>query len=128
MYGNISCSSICRKTQAFNAPIKKKRDGSYKIPSGKIVLTCFTSDFLLKDADEWREECWQMIRTRNDLLFYFFTKRIDRLQECLPDDWCDGYDNVIIGCTVENQDMADYRLPIFKSLPIKHKTIGYKNL
>ena len=43
--------------------------------------------------------------------------------ECVPDDWGDGYDNVQVGCTVENQKMADYRLPIFKSLPIKHKSI-----
>ena len=83
----------------------------------------FTSDFLLKDADEWRPECWQMIRQRSDLWFFFFTKRIDRFMECIPDDWGDGYDNVIVGCTVENQAMADYRLPIFRSLPIKHKSI-----
>ena len=34
-----------------------------------------------------------------------------------------GYDSVIICCTVENQEMADYRLAIFKELPIKHKCI-----
>ena len=123
MYGSSVASSLCRKTANFNLPIKKKRDKSYKIPSGTILSTCFTSDFLLKDADEWRDECWEMMKIRSDCLFYFFTKRIDRLEECLPDDWGDGYDNVMIGCTVENQDRADYRLPIFNSLPIKHKTI-----
>ena len=64
-----------------------------------------------------------MMRQRQDLYFYFFTKRIHRLEQCLPPDWADGYDNVLIGCTVENQQMADFRLPIFKSLPIKHKSI-----
>ena len=123
MYGSNIASSICRKTGAFYLPIKKKRDRSYKIPSNKIVFTCFTSDFLLKDADEWRPACWQMMKERSDLWFYFFTKRIDRLEQCLPPDWGEGYDNVIIGCTVENQDRADYRLPIFNRLPIKHKSI-----
>ncbi len=123
MYGSAVESSLCRKTGAFNMPIKRKRDKSYKIPSGKLVMTCFTSDFLLEDADEWRPECWDMIKTRSDLMFYFFTKRIDRLEKCLPDDWADGYDNVIIGCTVENQRCADYRMPIFNSLPIKHRTV-----
>lgn len=123
MYGSQISSQICRKTGNFNLPIKKKRDKSYKIPSGKIVFTCFTSDFLLEDADEWRQECWDMIRTRKDCFFYFFTKRIHRFKECIPNDWGDGYDNVIVGCTVENQKMADFRLPIFKSLPIKHKSI-----
>lgn len=123
MYGSETNSSICKKNGAFDLPIKRKRDGTYKIPSGKVVFTCFTSDFFLKDADEWRTECWKMIKERQDLMFYFFTKRIDRFYECIPSDWGKGYDNVIIGCTVENQEMADYRLPIFIDAPIKHKVI-----
>ena len=123
MYGSEVSSSECRKTGSFYLPIKRKRDKSWKIESGKVVFTCFTSDFLLSDADEWREECWLMMKRRSDLWFYFFTKRIDRFMECVPDDWGDGYDNVLVGCTVENQMIADYRLPIFKSLPIKHKSI-----
>ena len=123
LYQSETASSLCRKTGAFSLPIQRKRDGSYKIPSGKIVMTCFTSDFLLSDADDWRGDCWKMIRERNDLWFYFFTKRIDRLEKCLPSDWGEGYENVIIGCTVENQDRADFRLPIFRALPIRHRTI-----
>lgn len=123
MYGSQVSSSMCRKTGNFYLPVKRKRDKSYKIPSGKVVFTCFTSDFLLKDADAWRQECWAMMRERSDCWFYFFTKRIDRLESCLPEDWGDGYENVIIGCTVENQEMANYRLPIFRAAPIKHKSI-----
>lgn len=123
MYGSTMASSLCRKTGAFALPIKRRRDGSFKIPPGKIVFTCFTSDFLLEDADPWRAECWRMMRQRSDCWFYFFTKRIHRLAECLPPDWGEGYDNVLIGCTVENQDRADYRLPIFLDLPIKHRSI-----
>ena len=122
-YGSAVSSEQCRKTQNFNLPIKKKRDGTPKIAPGSIVMTCFTSDFLLKDADEWRDECWEMIKRREDCMFYFFTKRIERFGECAPADWGDGYDNVIVGCTCENQDRADYRLPIFAELPIKHKTV-----
>lgn len=123
MYGEEKESCLCRKTGNFNLPLKKTRDGSFKIPSGSMVYTCFTSDFLLKDADEWRPECWEMIKKRSDCAFYFFTKRIDRLKMCLPPDWGDGYDNVLVGCTVENQELADKRLPIFLDLPIKHRSI-----
>ena len=123
MYGSTLASSLCRKTGAFALPIKRRRDGSYHIPPGKIVFTCFTSDFLLEDADPWRPDCWRMMRQRSDCWFYFFTKRIHRLADCLPPDWGEGYDNVLIGCTVENQDRADYRLPIFRELPIKHRSI-----
>ena len=78
---------------------------------------------IARDADEWRCECWQMIRERSDLHFLFLTKRIERFMDCIPKDWNDGYDNVTVGCTVENQDRVDYRLSIFNELPIKHKNI-----
>lgn len=109
-------STICKKTNDFNLPIKKDRRGNYKIPSGSLIMTCFSSDFLLSDADSWRDECLEMMKTRSDCMFYFFTKRIERLNFSVPD-------NVIVGCTCENQKMADYRLPIFKKLNIKYKTI-----
>lgn len=123
MFGAEGSSSEVHQNADFGLPVKRKRDKSYKIPSGKVVFTCFTSDFLLDEADEWRAEAWAMIRERNDLVFYFFTKRIDRFAACMPEDWGEGYDHVIIGCTVENQAMADFRLPIFMSLPIKHRAI-----
>lgn len=123
MYGATVASSLARKTGNFNLPLKRRRDKTWKLQSGTMVFTCFTSDFLLQDADEWRGDCWQMMKERSDLWFYFFTKRIDRFMQCVPADWGDGYDNVLVGCTVENQEMADYRLPIFNSLPIKHKSI-----
>ncbi len=64
-----------------------------------------------------------MIRLRKDCLFYFFTKRIERLMDCVPDDWGDGYEHVMIGCTVEAQKRCDLRLPVFRRLPVRHKSI-----
>ena len=46
--------------------------------------------------------------------------------ECIPADWGKGYPNVNVYCTVENQQMADYRLPIYLELPIKHKHICHE--
>ena len=116
-------SSVVVRTKNFDLPLRKKRNGEFKIPSGTFVYTCFTSDFFVEDADKWRAEAWEMIRCRSDLHFMMITKRIDRFSDCLPDDWGDGYDNVTICCTVENQACADYRLPIYRRAPIKHKII-----
>ena len=116
-------SSEARKTAAFNLPVRRRRDGRFKIPGGEMVYTCFTSDFLLEDADPWRAEAWAMMRLRHDLRFMFFTKRIERLRDALPPDWGEGYENVVIGCTVENQTEADRRLPVFLDLPIRHRVI-----
>lgn len=115
------------KTEKYNAPVEKilkgKYAGEYKIKSGSLVYLCFSSDFLLADADAWRDECWKMIKERNDLHFLFLTKRIDRFLQCAPADWGDGYGNVIVGCSIENQETADYRLSILDKLPIPHKNI-----
>lgn len=116
-------SSRVVKTTTFNLPVRRARSGEYKLTPGTQVFTCFSSDFLVEEADQWREEAWRMMACRRDLWFFFITKRIDRLAACLPSDWGDGYPNVSIGCTVENQERADYRLPIFLSLPIRRRTI-----
>lgn len=64
-----------------------------------------------------------MIRERSDLHFIFLTKRIERFLQCIPPDWNEGYENVTVGCTVENQERADFRLAIFRDLPVRHKNI-----
>lgn len=115
-------TNIIVKTKDFTKPVEKLKNGAFKMKSGLVYL-CFSSDFLIKEADEWRAECWKMIKERQDCNFLFLTKRIDRFLECTPNDWNDGYDNVVVCCTVENQKNADYKLSIFKDLPIKHKCI-----
>lgn len=118
---NINTNDIV-KTKDFNKAIEKIKNGNYKMKSGLVYL-CFSSDFLIEGADSWRDECFKMIKERQDCTFLFLTKRIDRFMDIIPDDWNDGYDNVIVCCTIENQKNADYRLSIFKDLPIKHKCI-----
>lgn len=117
-------SSVVVKTASFDMPLKKNRQGEYKLQDdGDFVYTCFTSDFFHPAADEWRVEAWRMMRIRSDLKFFFITKRPERFCIGLPDDWSDGYENVHICCTCENQELADKRLPTFLDLPIRHKSI-----
>lgn len=112
------------KTENFYAPIEKKPNGKMKIASGANVPTCFATDFFLPEADEWRREAWSMIKQRPDVHFLFFTKRIDRFHVSLPEDWGEGYDNVTVGCTCENQETSDYRLPLYLSYSIKHRILS----
>lgn len=64
-----------------------------------------------------------MIKRREDLHFFMVTKRPERITQCLPEDWGDGYEHVTICCTMENQRRTDERMPIFRELSIKHKAI-----
>lgn len=110
------------QTKDFYKPIEKLKNGNYKMKTGMVYL-CFSTDFLIEEADSWRGECWSMIRERQECTFLFLTKRIERFMDCIPDDWGEGYDNVVVCCTIENQKNADKKLSIFKMLPIKHKCI-----
>ena len=116
-------SSKVVKNSSFTLPVQRARNGRYKLSGGQTVYTCFTSDFFLDSADKWRIDAWNYIRNRPDLFFIIITKRIDRFEVNLPSDWQDGYQNVRVCCTVENQDRADYRLPIFLKVPVRHKSI-----
>jgi len=110
------------KTKDFAKPTERLKNGNYKMKSG-IVYTCFSSDFLIEEADSWRSECWKMIKERQDCTFLFLTKRIERFMECIPEDWNNGYGNVVVCCTIENQKNADKKLAVFQTLPIMHKCI-----
>lgn len=111
------------RTSSFDMPVKKNRSGEYKVTPGSHLFACMTSDFFLDLADQWRDEAWDIIRRRPDVSFTVITKRIDRAKGCLPSDWGDGWDNVRILVTMENQRRADERLPILISFPAKHKGI-----
>lgn len=108
------------KTKNFYYPLSKNRKGEYKIKSGELIRICMASDFFLEEADKWRDEVWQIIKQRSDVKFFILTKRAERIKECLPSDWQDGYENVILNVTCENQKRANQRIPILLDLPAKH--------
>ncbi|MBQ8208834.1 MAG: DUF5131 family protein [Clostridia bacterium] len=111
------------RTALFDYPLKRNRDGTYKIKSGETLRVCMTSDFFLEEADAWRADAWDIMRQRPDVKFFLLTKRPERVPKCLPKDWGDGWENIFFNVTAENQKRADERIPILLSLPFKHKGV-----
>ena len=116
-------ASRVHKTASFDLPARRNRQGQWTVPPGTLMWTCFTSDFFIEEADAWRADAWLMMRRRPDLRFYIVTKRPERIAACLPADWGEGYDNVTICCTIENQRRAGERVPLLRALPLKHKAL-----
>lgn len=50
-------------------------------------------------------------------------KTAQRIEACLPPDWQDGWENVSLNVTAENQKRADERIPILLNVPAKHKGV-----
>lgn len=111
------------KLSSFDAPIKTQKNGQYNIPSGRTVYLCFSSDFLLEEADKWRQECWDMMRKRQDLTFVFLTKRMHRLKDLQPMDWDIMFSHVQIGVSVSTQKEIDDQIPYLTASNVQHKTI-----
>ena len=125
-------ANLVKKNQTFDLPVQRLRNGEYKLKSGELVYTCFTSDFFTPEADAWRPEAWAMIRERSDCHFFWLTKRIERFFVGLPADWQSagekGWQHVTICCTCENQKRAAERLPVYLELPIFHKQLALEPL
>lgn len=118
-----SGAEIYKTKTGFSYPLQKNRNGGYKIQSGELIRVCMSSDFFLEEADPWRDEAWEIMRRRSDVRFFLLTKRPQRVQNCLPKDWGDGWENIFFNVTCENQRRANERIPILLELPFKHKGI-----
>ena len=117
---------ITRNKNDFDLPLKKDKNGNWKMASGSNVRVCMASDFFIEEADEYRDEAWDIIRQRKDLMFSLLTKRAERIKDHLPEDWGDGWDNVTFAVSCENQKRLDERMPYLMALPVKHTWISMK--
>jgi len=122
LHGNDG-SDIRRTKAGFRYPLSRYRTGEYKVKSGEMLRVCMTSDFFLAEADPWRDEAWDIMSKRPDVKFFLLTKRPERVAQCLPWNWGDGWDHVMLNVSCENQRRADERIPLLLDLPFKHKGI-----
>lgn len=102
--------------QTFSAPLRWHR----KLAEGerRLVFTSSWTDFFHKDADEWRDEAWDIIRRTPSLTYQILTKRPSLIESRLPSDWGpNGYPNVWLVTSAENQEHADRRIPILLKVP-----------
>lgn len=91
------------------------------------VFTASMSDVFDRNApDGARDRLWVLIRETPWLDWQVLTKRPENAIGMLPSDWGDGYENVWLGCTVEDQKRADERLPILLAIQARTKFVSYE--
>lgn len=107
-YGKNPEVVVRAKPPTFNLPLKIERSAK--------IFTCSWSDWFIKEADDWRDEAWEIIRRTPHLTYQILTKRIERAVGRLP--WGDGtpWKNVWLMVSAENQETFDRRVPILMSL------------
>jgi len=100
-----------RKPFAWNR--KAEREGVRR----RVFFAHYADVFDNKVPPEWRAEAFDIVRATRSLDWLILTKRPQNVLKMLPADWGDGWPNVWLGVTAENQTEAARRLPILSSLP-----------
>lgn len=119
-YGQDPKAIVRSKDKTFNQPLR------WKDPAK--IFVCSWSDFFLEEADAWREEYWDIIRASPQHTFLLLTKRAYNIQDRLPEDWGEGYKNVWLGITAENQKRFDERMEILKEIPARIRFVSAEPL
>lgn len=100
-----------------------------KLEEPTVIFTCSMSDFFHKQADKWRDKAWKVIKDTPRHTYQILTKRPERILECLPEDWGEGYPNVWLGVSVgSNEPKAIRRINILKLIPVKIRFISFEPL
>jgi protein gp37 len=86
---------VVKTKTVFDMPLRLKE------PSR--IFTCSLTDFFHEGCDNFRDEAWEIIRKCPQHTFQILTKRPERIIECLPPDWGDGWDNVWLGTSIGSQ-------------------------
>jgi len=118
-YGQEPTKVLRTNPSTFNA--------SLKWTDPKRIFTCSWSDFFIDEADQWRNDAWDIIRKTPQHQWQILTKRPERIAQCLPPDWGDGWSNVWLGVSVESQDYIN-RIKILSDIPAKIRFISAEPL
>lgn len=113
-------NEVRRTKTVFKLPLKVKEPSK--------IFTSSLTDFFHKDIDSYREEAWDIIRKCPQHTFQILTKRPERITQCLPADWGEGYDNVWLGISAGNQENYDKMFANFFTVKSKTKFLSAEPL
>lgn len=76
---------------------KTKFDEPTKLAQPTVIFTCSWSDWLVEEADPWRDDAYEIIRATPRHTYQILTKRIDRAPGRWPGDLRNAWLGVSVG-------------------------------
>lgn len=107
-------------------PLKWNRDAARAGVRARVFSSSMCDlfeDHITIDAE--REKLWPLIRATPWLDWQLLTKRSARIASCLPSDWGDGWPNVWLGVSIENNDYVS-RADDLRRIPAVVHFISYE--
>jgi len=83
----------------------------------RVFCASMADVFDNKVPPSWRVDLWSRIRSTPALDWFLLTKRPQNIRNMLPTDWGEGWPNVWLGTTTENQEEANRRIPYLVAVP-----------
>lgn len=116
-----------RRTSGANwrQPILWNRKAEATGARAKVFCASLADVFDNKADSRWRDDLWHLIGRTPFLDWLLLTKRPQNIRKMLPGtaigapEWGEGWPNVWLGTTVENQEEADRRIPHLLDVPAK---------
>jgi len=93
----------------WNAPLKWDAEAAKHVVRYRVFCASLADVFDNQVDPAWRADLWELIRSTPNLDWLLLTKRAPNIAKMLPSDWGNGYPNVWLGTTVENQNEWDAR-------------------
>jgi protein gp37 len=93
----------------------------------RLIFACSWSDWFIAQADSWRDEAWEIIKKTPHHTYQILTKRPERIRQSLPRDWGDGWDNVWLGVSIEDQEHS-FRKDLLQTITSKTRFISAEPL
>lgn len=119
--------AVRRTKTVFDLPLRIKQTTSNVWHGRPLVFTSSLTDIFIEHIDPYRHEIWDIIRKCPHLIFQILTKRPERIEEHLPPDWGEGWDNVWLGTSVGSQKSVQ-RMVYLSQVPAKIKFLSLEPL
>ena len=131
--GHVRWGNFARKRTTvdyWKAPlIWNARADAFEAKHGRRqrVFCASLADVFDNKADpDWRVELFDLIKRTARLDWLLLTKRPTNIRKMLPADWSEGYPNVWLGTTAEDQERYDQRWPALAAVPAAVRFISYE--
>lgn len=114
------------RAKGFSKPLGWRKAG-HAPGGGLLIFVNSWSDFFIEESDPWRDEAWEVIRRTPQNTYQILTKRPERIRECLPEDWGNGWLNVWLGTSIEMQSYM-HRMATLGKVPARVRFVSAEPL
>jgi len=119
-----------RRTKTWGGPVKwnKALEGTGRREKVFCASLADVFDNHKSIERKWRDDLFALIRSTPNLNWLLLTKRPQNIPRFVPDDWGDGYPNVWLGTTAENQEEFDRRWSHLRAVSTKIRFFSFEPL